>query len=193
MAVKITHLLLCLASRVEAKVRHLWGFSATWWKVKPMHNAWGEREDFVWLLFIDHQSSAAAHAHTHAHTHAHRHTHAHAWADRLTRCAVTSLRSRKQEQRKKQESSNIVESGEKKEKETTRRNRNVDALFWDGSFAFDARTKRGAGGGGGGGGGAAGLASVSKMGFNRNTFYMWSYRLSSVFVPTVPTLQWTCL
>lgn len=41
---------------MEAKVRFLWGFSATWWKVMPMHNAWGEREDFVWQLFIDHQS-----------------------------------------------------------------------------------------------------------------------------------------
>lgn len=63
MAVKITHLLLCLAFRMEAKLRHLWGFSVTWWKVMPMHNAWGEREDFVWLLFIDHQSSATAHTH----------------------------------------------------------------------------------------------------------------------------------
>ena len=68
---KKTHLPLCLAFRIQAKVRHLWGFSATWWKVMPMHNAWGEREDFVWLLFIDHRSSSTTHNNTQTHTHTH--------------------------------------------------------------------------------------------------------------------------
>lgn len=168
---------------MEAKLRHLWGFSVTWWKVMPMHNAWEEREDFVWLLFIDHQSSAAAHTHTYRDTYTR--------ANRLTRCDVTSHRSRKQEQRKKQEYSKLATlSGMKKIKE---RNNKTKQKCWRAIFRWQdlwcTKPKRG----GRGEEGAAGLVFVSEMGFNRNTLYVWSYTLSLRFVPTVPTLRWKCL
>lgn len=85
---------------MEAKVRHLWGFSVTWWKVMPMHNAWGEREDCVWLLFIDYQSSSTSQTYTHRHTNLSQQSH--------LMLRNLSHRSRKQEQREKQESSKLA-------------------------------------------------------------------------------------
>lgn len=113
---------------MQAKVRHLWGFSATWWKVMPMHNAWGEREDFVWLLFIDHQSSSTAHTRLSQPPH-------------LMRCNLSQIKKAGAEE--KQESSKLPTlSRIKKKKETTRRNRNVDVLFSDGRLFWCTKQKR---------------------------------------------------
>ncbi len=123
---------------MEAKLRHLWGFSVTWWKVMPMHNAWGEREDFVWLLFIDHQSSATAHTHTETHTRMSQMSHS-------MQCNLSQIKKAGAEE--KQESSKLATLSriKKKTKETTRRNRNVDVLFSDGRVFWCTNQKRGRG------------------------------------------------
>ena len=175
---------------MEAKLRHLWGFSVTWWKVMPMHNAWGEREDFVWLLFIDHQSLCCR-THTHTHTYRHRHTHTlKSQPSHSMRCNLSQIKKAGAEE--KQESSKLATLSRIKKKRERERNNKTKQKCWRAIFRWQRllmhkpKERQGEEG-------AAGLVFVSVMGFNRNTLYVWSYMLSLLFVPIVPALQWKCL
>lgn len=134
---------------MEAKLRHLWGFSVTWWKVMPMHNAWGEREDFVWLLFIDHQSLWCR---THTHTHIQRRAHTlKSQPSHSMRCNLSQIKKAGAEE--KQDSSKLATlSRIKKKKERGReRKKQQDetemlTCYFQMAASFDARNqKRGRG------------------------------------------------
>lgn len=112
---------------MEAKVRHLWGFSATWWKVMPMHNAWGEREDFVWLLFIDHQSSATAHTRLSQPPH-------------LMRCNLSQIKKAGAEE--KQESSKLPTLSRIKKRKKQQDETEMLTCYFQTAGSFDAQTKR---------------------------------------------------
>lgn len=148
-----------------------------------MHEERGE--DFVWLLFIDHQSSATAHTHTH--THAATHTRMSQMSHSM-RCNLSQIKKAGAEE--KQESSKLATlSRIKKRKERNNKTKQKcwRAIFrWQGLLMHKPKERQGEEG-------AVGLVFVSEMGFNRNTLYVWSYTLSLVFVLTVPTLQWKCL